>query len=83
LRPFRLFSELLHLNRSGDVSPELRSKLFGSVLVAVAALVFIGIAFLGGMMDAGLAVRLAQGAAVVLLLVIWWLWRRANAARPD
>jgi len=29
-------------------------------------------------MDAGLAVRLAQGAAVVLLLVIWWLWRRGK-----
>jgi len=80
LRPVQLFKELIRLNRAGDISPELRAKLFGSVLLSLAALVFLGLVLSGGLMDSGVPVRLVQVAVLLLLVLVWRLWKRGNVA---
>ncbi len=78
MRPVQILKEFIRLNRAGDVSPELRAKLFGSVLLAFATLVLLGILLSGGLMDSDLPGRLVQVATVLLLVSIWWLWKRGK-----
>ena len=68
--------DLLHLNRTGDMSQGLRSRLLGPVLAAIAILVAFGTVFTGGLIDAGVAGRAGQIIAVGMLALIWFLWKR-------
>ena len=74
--PFQHLKAFIRLNRGGDVSPELRSKLFAYVLLAVASFVVIGILSSSSLMHSELVVRLLQVVSVLLLASIWWFWKR-------
>lgn len=80
MRPFQIIKDFIHLNRSGDVSLELRSRLFGPVLLGVAALVFLGMIISGGIIVADLEVRLVQLLCVALLGALWWMWKRGSVS---
>ena len=66
--------ELLHLNRSGDVSPELRARLFGPVFAAIVILSAFGIIFTGGLIDA--PGTMPQLLVLAVLILVWVTWKR-------
>lgn len=70
--------EFLRLSKSGDVSPELRARLFGPVLAAISLLVAFGAAFTGGLIHAEPFARASQIVVFALLVTVWLLWKRGQ-----
>jgi diguanylate cyclase (GGDEF)-like protein/PAS domain S-box-containing protein len=68
----------MRLNRAGDVAPELRSRLFGSVFWLFVGLVVLGVLLSGGLLDAEPLVRLVQLISFAVLFVVWALWKRKH-----
>ena len=73
---YQMFRELLQLNKAGDVSKDLRSRLFGPVLAAIAVLATFGSFFTSGIMSDFPAARPVQLFILVLLGLTWLLWKR-------
>lgn len=78
MRLRQLLTDLIDLNRAGDVSRQLRARLLGPVLLALATLTLLGLFLSGGLMHAALPVRISQVAPLLLLAVSWWLWKRGR-----
>jgi len=68
--------KLLHLNKSGDISPEVRARLFGMVFWVVTGLTVLGDALTGSLLGSNperFALRLVPFA---ILIVVWIMWKR-------
>ena len=72
----KVFKEFIRLNKAGDVAPELRERLFGFVMWVTAGLMLLGFAFWGLMSDVPMIQREFQIAGVLLLALVWLLWKR-------
>ncbi|MCL5429038.1 MAG: diguanylate cyclase [Chloroflexi bacterium] len=68
--------ELLSFNKSGDVSQELRSRLFGPLFSAIALLAAFGVVFSGGLWNASPIARGAQLFILAMLALVWLIWKR-------
>lgn len=76
MRPSQQIRKFILLNRSGDVSPALRAKLFLPTLVVVCILALLGMLISGGFRSDRPAVQGIQLATFLLLLVVVLLWQR-------
>jgi diguanylate cyclase (GGDEF)-like protein/PAS domain S-box-containing protein len=72
----KLFNEFIRLNKAGDVSPELRARLFNTIFWALGALTIIGTLLIGGLADSRPELRVGQLAGPTLLLAVWILNKR-------
>jgi len=70
----RRFKDLLRLSRGGDVSGELRERLFGLVFAAISGLVLLGVVLIWRA-DQGTVVRWLQALCLAFLFTVWLLWR--------
>lgn len=68
--------DLLALNKAGDVSLELRSRLFGIVFWVATGMMLLGFVLWGRLLDAPLAQRALQAAGLLVMAFVWSLWKR-------
>lgn len=76
MNSYQIFRALLQLNKAGDVSREVRSRLFGPVLSIVLLLAVFGAFFTSGIMTDFPAARPVQLFILVILSTAWLLWKR-------
>jgi diguanylate cyclase (GGDEF)-like protein/PAS domain S-box-containing protein len=72
------FNNLVRLSRGGDISPELRERLFPIVFWVIASLVLLGDILTGGLFRAGTLSRMVQLLGLIFLLVVWGLWKNGR-----
>lgn len=71
----RRFDDLIRLSQAGDMPPELRERLFGSVYWVIAGLVILGDVLTGSIATTSVIPRILQAVSLALLLVVWSLWK--------
>jgi diguanylate cyclase (GGDEF)-like protein/PAS domain S-box-containing protein len=69
------FAELIRLSRAGDISPELRVRLFGTVFWVITSLVLLGDILTGGITTTSPVPQLVQLIGLIFLIIVWLLWR--------
>lgn len=76
------FSDLIRLSQAGDISPELRARVFGTVYWVIVVLVLLGDILTGGITTTSFIPRLVQLVGLLFLVIVWILWRtgRVTAA---
>lgn len=70
--------DLVRLSRAGDISDDLRGRLFGYIFWVILLLALVGIVVTGGLFQASPAARLGQGLVLLFLGLVWILWRRGH-----
>lgn len=75
MRSVEILNELLALNRSGDISEDLRKRIFVPVFWVMAALAGLGLVLTGGMMESAPVPRLIQLTTILFFLITWLLWK--------
>ena len=79
MRVFRAIDEFLQLNRSGDISLELRSQLFGVVFWVVFALTVLGDLLTGSLMGSDSTRLEPRLITYGTLILVWLLWKLLSA----
>jgi diguanylate cyclase (GGDEF)-like protein/PAS domain S-box-containing protein len=74
----KAIKELLQMNRAGDVSRELRARLFGTVFWSAIGMMLLGYALWGHAMDAELVQRGLQVSGLLMMTLVWAIWKRQN-----
>lgn len=69
------FAEMIRLSRAGDISPELRQRLFGTVFWVISGLVLLGDILTGGLTTSSSISRLVQLLSLMFLIIVWALWK--------
>jgi diguanylate cyclase (GGDEF)-like protein/PAS domain S-box-containing protein len=72
-RPLGFARELVRLNRSGDLSPELKRRLFPGVFWSLAGMAALGVILTGAILENFPLPRLIQFATFALFAFTWWL----------
>ena len=72
----KIISDLNRLNRAGDVSLELRSRMFGIVFWVATGLMLLGFVLWGRVMDAPLTQRGLQAFGFLMMAFVWSIWKR-------
>lgn len=75
MRVSKIISDLFRLNKAGDVSLELRTRLFGVVFWVTAVMMLLGFFLWGPLMEASIMQRVIQAGGLVMLGVVWGLWK--------
>jgi diguanylate cyclase (GGDEF)-like protein/PAS domain S-box-containing protein len=70
--------DAIRLNRSGDISPEVRATLFGEIFWVMVGLAIAGLLMTGFMANVNPVGRLLQGLTILLFVAIYILWKRGK-----
>lgn len=78
MRISQSINEFFQLSRSGDISLEIRSRLFGLVFWAIAALTVLGDSLTGSLMGSDRSRLEARLITYGILILVWLLWKRVS-----
>ncbi len=72
--------DLVRLNRSGDVSPELKHRLFPGVFWSLAGMAVLGVVLTGAILDNHVLPRSIQAITVALFALTWLLYHSGRTS---
>lgn len=76
MRPVAFVKEFDRLNRAGDISQELRARLFAVVFWIMAGLAVLGLVLTGALVENSVLPRVMQLTTLGIFLAIWSLYKR-------